>query len=220
MSNGRRGVVKPWNSVYDASSGDRRDGPRGIGAGGRPSREYVMGLTCSHACRRPPEPTKRGKQMSHHVKRNHHCGCYIPPAVGMGGRTYICSSDDSQCSDCEVLDLKDEVERLRARVEESNNVKWRCSGCGNEIDPEWCCCGNSKNSHLGWEEHQFVPMGCDCLRTPVPSGGDGREALAHWMLENSFATGHGDTLQDLLAELGWQIKELRARVAELEAKCG
>ena len=37
------------------------------------------------------------------------------------------------------------------------------------------------------------------------------EKVAAWMIENSFATGHGDTLKDLLAELSWQIKEIRAK---------
>ena len=36
-----------------------------------------------------------------------------------------------------------------------------------------------------------------------------RELLAAWMIENGFSTGHGDTLQDLLRELTWQVKELR-----------
>lgn len=41
------------------------------------------------------------------------------------------------------------------------------------------------------------------------------EKLAAWMLANSFATGHGDTMEDLLGELGWQVKELRGRVPTL-----
>lgn len=36
-----------------------------------------------------------------------------------------------------------------------------------------------------------------------------RELLAQWMIANSFGTGHGDTLEDLLGELSWQVKELR-----------
>ena len=36
-----------------------------------------------------------------------------------------------------------------------------------------------------------------------------RELVAAWMTENGFATGHGDTLADLLRELTWQVKELR-----------
>lgn len=31
-----------------------------------------------------------------------------------------------------------------------------------------------------------------------------REALAAWMIANSYATGHGDAVEDLLAELDWQ----------------
>ena len=38
---------------------------------------------------------------------------------------------------------------------------------------------------------------------------NGTEKLAAWMIANSFATGHGDTMDDLLAELTWQIEELR-----------
>ena len=49
----------------------------------------------------------------------------------------------------------------------------------------------------------------------------GQEELAQWMVSHSFATGHGDTIADLLKELEWQIaervkrgqEEMRERVA-------
>jgi len=34
-----------------------------------------------------------------------------------------------------------------------------------------------------------------------------REKVAQWMIQRSYATGHGDTLEDLLAELDWQIAD-------------
>ncbi len=34
-----------------------------------------------------------------------------------------------------------------------------------------------------------------------------RNKLAAWMMANGYATGHGDTTDDLLGELGWQIAE-------------
>ena len=34
-----------------------------------------------------------------------------------------------------------------------------------------------------------------------------REACAQWMIQRSYATGHGDTMEDLLKELEWQIRE-------------
>ena len=34
-----------------------------------------------------------------------------------------------------------------------------------------------------------------------------REKVSQWMIQHSYATGHGDTLEDLLEELDWQIKE-------------
>jgi hypothetical protein len=47
--------------------------------------------------------------------------------------------------------------------------------------------------------------------TPIPSNfGEEHmsiEAVAKWMIDRSYATGHGDTIEDLLKELEWQIKE-------------
>ena len=34
-----------------------------------------------------------------------------------------------------------------------------------------------------------------------------REKVAAWMMERGYATGHGDTIEDLLHELEWQIRE-------------
>ena len=34
-----------------------------------------------------------------------------------------------------------------------------------------------------------------------------RNKLADWMIERGYATGHGDTVEDLLKELEWQIAE-------------
>lgn len=42
-----------------------------------------------------------------------------------------------------------------------------------------------------------------------------REKVAAWMIQRSYATGHGDTTEDLLKELDWQIAERVA--AEREA---
>ena len=33
------------------------------------------------------------------------------------------------------------------------------------------------------------------------------EKVARWMIRNGYATGHGDTIEDLLDELEWQIAE-------------
>lgn len=34
-----------------------------------------------------------------------------------------------------------------------------------------------------------------------------REKVAAWMMERGYATGHGDSTENLLQELDWQIKE-------------
>jgi len=46
-----------------------------------------------------------------------------------------------------------------------------------------------------------------------------RNILAAWMMQRSYATGHGDTIEDLLKELEWQIaeREREACAAMLDA---
>ena len=34
-----------------------------------------------------------------------------------------------------------------------------------------------------------------------------REKVAKWMVERGYATGHGDTVEDLLTEIDWQAAE-------------
>ena len=34
-----------------------------------------------------------------------------------------------------------------------------------------------------------------------------RENVAKWFIERGYATGHGDTVEDLLEELEWQVAE-------------
>ncbi len=47
----------------------------------------------------------------------------------------------------------------------------------------------------------------------------GREAVAQWMLERSYATGHGDTIDDLLGELRAAVRAEALREAvEANAK--
>ena len=41
-----------------------------------------------------------------------------------------------------------------------------------------------------------------------------RELVAQWMMDHSYATGHGDTIADLLAELHWQHEEYIGQLKE------
>lgn len=51
-------------------------------------------------------------------------------------------------------------------------------------------------------------MTCEATKEDTGCDAD-REIVASWMLKNGFATGHGDTIHDLLSELEWQVQELR-----------
>lgn len=41
-----------------------------------------------------------------------------------------------------------------------------CDSCGNEIDPDWCHCGERIDTHNLMSGHNPVPMGCGCGRVP------------------------------------------------------
>ena len=34
-----------------------------------------------------------------------------------------------------------------------------------------------------------------------------KEKISQWMMDKGYATGHGDTIEDLLKELEWQVAE-------------
>jgi hypothetical protein len=42
-----------------------------------------------------------------------------------------------------------------------------------------------------------------------------REKVAKWMVERSYATGHGDTIEDLLTEIDWQAAEREREACRL-----
>jgi hypothetical protein len=45
-----------------------------------------------------------------------------------------------------------------------------------------------------------------------------REKVAAWMIERGYATGHGDTIENLLKELEWQVKERELKVCAEECE--
>jgi hypothetical protein len=51
-----------------------------------------------------------------------------------------------------------------------------CEGCGCEIDPNFCHCGEAIQSHNAyWSGHSPVPAGCQCGREPVDSPDESQE---------------------------------------------
>ncbi len=70
---------------------------------------------------------------------------------------------------------------------------------------EWDCCGSVTETEA-WapESCPFCP---DPSKTLMGFVAAQREKLAHWMCSMGYATGHGDTIEDLLDHLGTQIAE-------------
>ena len=55
-------------------------------------------------------------------------------------------------------------------------------------------------------------------REPEEPDCEYREKLAAWMIAHSFATGHGDTFDDILGELSCQVERLRCEHDDLSKK--
>ena len=45
----------------------------------------------------------------------------------------------------------------------------RCLGCGEEIDPSVCHCGDYMDQHTYNHGHSPVPMGCMCWESDSPA---------------------------------------------------
>lgn len=56
------------------------------------------------------------------------------------------------------------------------------------------------------DKHQAA---LDALKVAGDAAISGREKIAKWMIEQGFSTGRGDTIDDLLNELGEQIEIIR-----------
>jgi hypothetical protein len=85
-----------------------------------------------------------------------------------------------------------------------DNIPRTEDGAHEPIGEPWFSC----------EAEEIYDLAVAIERSPtqqLPKGQQEGERLAQWMITNSFATGHGDTFEDLLKELSWQVKELRAR---------
>lgn len=59
-------------------------------------------------------------------------------------------------------------------------------------------------NHIAWVERDLAPI---FERFAAMVEAAERNKLAAWMIERGYATGHGDTTEDLLQELEWQIAE-------------
>jgi hypothetical protein len=72
-------------------------------------------------------------------------------------------------------------------------------------------------------EQQELPKGGGNLPPPLAGRAGAaaqREKVAHWMRSMGYATGHGDTIEDLLDHLGTQISEgLEAEVLMEREAC-
>jgi hypothetical protein len=65
----------------------------------------------------------------------------------------------------------------------------------------------AKPSHNPEEWDIFKIRDTDLERFAALVAAHEREKVARWMMERGYATGHGDTIQDLIKEVEWQAKE-------------
>lgn len=71
---------------------------------------------------------------------------------------------DGRCDSCGAYFATGHEIELAGKVFHSSCVPERCSGCGNEVDPDTCHCGIPLKDHSVYLGHSFVPIGCACGR--------------------------------------------------------
>ena len=69
--------------------------------------------------------------------------------------------------------------------------------------------------HMTWVERDLAPV---FERFSALVAAAERNKMAAWMIERGYATGHGDSTEDLLKELEWQIEERIGNEREMCAK--
>ena len=66
----------------------------------------------------------------------------------------------------------------------------------------------AKMKHIKmYNECMNLADGLDVAKFAELVRADEREKVAKWMVGQGYATGHGDTIEDLLQELEWQVAE-------------
>ncbi len=83
-----------------------------------------------------------------------------------------------------------------------------------EPNQTWSFCRTRKEAEHTANNLLTYAKGCTGARIEPLDLGNASEQVAQFMIRNSFATGHGDTLSELLGELELQVKE---RAAKAEA---
>mgnify|MGYP003334907477 CR=1 FL=1 len=62
--------------------------------------------------------------------------------------------------------------------------------------------------HIATEVHWMPIIGLEYLERFAKLVAQAeRNKVAQWMIQRSYATGHGDSVEDLLKELEWQVAE-------------
>lgn len=57
--------------------------------------------------------------------------------------------------------LDEAIAKVQAKV-----LRPKCVGCGNDIDPLVCWCGDGIDEKESYHDnHHPIPMGCDCYRS-------------------------------------------------------
>lgn len=66
----------------------------------------------------------------------------------------------------------------------------------------------AKMKHIKmYNECMNLADGLDVAKFAELVRADEREKVAQWMMDKGYATGHGDSIEDLLREIEWQVAE-------------
>lgn len=129
----------------------------------------------------------------------------VSVAVGNG------EAGDMAITETAYAEAQAEIGRLRTALE---NMRRECDRAWREVD----AMASERKQHARWRQNLADQLGeVEKHRDAIAVALNKREndlmaahnAVAQMMVRRSFATGHGDTVLDMVRELEWQIVELQ-----------
>jgi len=98
------------------------------------------------------------------------------------------------------------TEQIEAAVDEGIRQYWADNELQSQAFAEWKAAGFAGKCR----QHAEGSL-ADYVKRALRQAEVGRETVAAWMMERSYATGHGDTIEDLLVELEGHARDRGAR---------
>lgn len=128
-------------------------------------------------------------------------------------------------TECVTIDVGDVITALRKALEQPVQQE-PCQYCGQRVGHDARCMWAEQQEPVAWMHTNatghvyFRKNPQDGTFNPVPlyTRHQAREWVSAWMIQRDYATGHGETIEDMLKELEWQARESEREACATDAE--